>query len=78
MVNRKYYSIAPTEKQIAFVEEIKRCLHITNFPCCSKEYTKFVYHQFITAHLREYMGEGDERDEFEEDLYYAMVGDRYF
>lgn len=43
--------IAPTEKQIRFVEEICAALGIKNFPTSSKEFNKFTYSRFISDHI---------------------------
>ena len=50
----KYCPKAPTEKQIQFVEDICKVLKIDNFPMSSREFTKWNYSQFITAHLAEF------------------------
>ena len=43
----------PTEKQIKFVEKINGVLG-TNFPISSKEFTKYIFSQWISAHIDEY------------------------
>ena len=45
--------MSPTEKQIAFVEEITRTLGI-EFPTCSKDFTKYTYSKFISAYITKY------------------------
>ena len=45
--------MAPTEKQIAFVNVIAKDLGI-NFPQSSKEFTKRTYGAFIKAHYNEW------------------------
>lgn len=43
----------PTEKQIKFVEKINGVLG-TDFPTSSKEFTKYIFSQWISAHIDEY------------------------
>ena len=45
--------MSPTEKQIKFVEKINSVLG-TNFPISSKEFTKYIFSQWISSHIDEY------------------------
>lgn len=45
--------MSPTEKQIKFVEKINNVLG-TNFPVSSKEFTKYIFSQWISSHINEY------------------------
>ena len=45
--------MSPTEKQIKFVEKINSVLG-TNFPISSKEFTKYIFSQWILSHINEY------------------------
>lgn len=72
------YSLAPTEKQITFVENICGTLGIKNFPTSSKEFTRFSFSQFIAAHLEEYhyaLLEMDSWEGDEEYLYETCIND---
>lgn len=72
------YSLAPTEKQITFVENICGILGIKDFPTSSKEFTKFSFSQFITVHLDEYhyaLLEMDSWEGDEEYLYETCIND---
>ena len=72
------YSLAPTEKQITFVENICGTLGIKNFPTSSKEFTRFSFSQFIAAHLEEYhyaLLEMDSLEGDEEYLYETCIND---
>lgn len=51
---RKGYRTVPTAAQIAFVEDIKGCLGITDFPTCAAHYSKASYSNFIETHQDEF------------------------
>lgn len=52
----KNFHQSPTEKQIHLVEKITSVLEI-DFPCCSAEFTKSIYRQFISAYLEDFKRE---------------------
>ena len=48
-----YHPKSPTEKQIAYVDDIAKALNI-DFPQSSKEFTRAKYSAFITAYSGRY------------------------
>lgn len=46
--------LSPTEKQIDFVEIMCDVLKITDFPYCSKQFTRKAFSDWISAHVKEY------------------------
>lgn len=62
--------MAPTQKQIEFVEVICKTLQIDNFPMSSKEFTKWTYSQFIAAHL-------DAFNEIQEEFWDSLADEDY-
>lgn len=63
------FMIAPTQKQIDFVEAICDCLGIEDFPSYSRQFTKSNYSKFISAHIVEFYAEINTNKLDEDDLY---------
>lgn len=65
--------MTPTEKQIAFIEDIVKVLDI-EFPQSSWEFDKKVYAHFIKTHYDEFMDAvGTDIDEDDEMAWFQML-----
>ena len=64
---------SPTDKQIKFVEDMTEVLHI-QFPLSSRDFTKYSYAKFISAHIDEFnKAKRDFEDPFDAE-YYVFMG----
>lgn len=70
--------MSPTEKQIELVEVICKQLHITDFPSCSKEFTKNAYSNFINWAISQSKTPNDwEPDGYDYEYWDAVLGEQY-